>query len=155
MKCIFCDFEETQVIDTRISDDKLIIKRRRRCANCDRRFNTLEKTDIQMPAVIKSNNTRQEYDEKKMHHSMVKALHKRPVSLVLVDKATDTIRQKILNLGEREIESRIIGELVMQQLSQLDKVAYVRFASIYLSFKDIQDFSKIIDAQNENDNQPK
>ncbi|MFN8769520.1 MAG: transcriptional regulator NrdR [Neisseriaceae bacterium] len=149
MKCIFCNFEETQVIDTRISEDKLVVKRRRRCINCDRRFNTLEKIDIQMPAVIKSDNTRQEYNEEKIYNSMAKALHKRPVSLVLVDKATDTIRQKILNLGEREIESRQIGELVMHELYKLDKVAYVRFASIYLSFKDIDDFSKIIDAQNE------
>lgn len=149
MKCIFCNFEETQVIDTRVSEDKLVIKRRRRCTNCDRRFNTLEKIDIQMPAVIKSDNTRQEYMEQKIYNSMVKALHKRPVSLILVDKATDAIRQKVLNLGEREIESRQIGDLVMQELFLLDKVAYVRFASIYLSFKDIDDFSAIIDTQHE------
>ena len=146
MKCIFCNFEETQVIDTRITDDKLVVKRRRRCTNCDRRFNTLEKIDIQMPAVIKNDNSREEYDEQKIYNSMVKALHKRPVSLVLVDKATDSIRQKILNIGEREIASRVIGELVMQELLILDKVAYVRFASIYLSFENIYDFSKIIEA---------
>lgn len=146
MKCIFCNFEETQVIDTRISDDKLIVKRRRRCGNCDRRFNTLEKIDIQMPAVIKSNGTRQEYDELKIYNSMIKALHKRPVSLILVDEATDLIRQKVLNIGDREVESRLIGDMVMTELSKLDKVAYIRYASIYLSFKDLKDFSQIIDS---------
>jgi len=146
MKCIFCNFEDTQVIDTRIHDDKLTIKRRRKCNQCDKRFNTLEKIDIQMPAVIKSDNSRQEYDEQKVYNSMMKALHKRPVSLVLVDEASDTIRQKILNLGEREVQTSLIGELVMHELFKLDKVAYVRFASIYLSFADVDDFSKIIKA---------
>lgn len=146
MKCIFCNYEDTQVIDTRLSDDKLIIKRRRKCNKCDKRFNTLEKIDIQMPAVIKTDKTREEYNEQKIYASIIKAVHKRPVSLILVDKATDNIRQKILNLGEREVESRLIGEMVMHELSTLDKVAYVRFASIYLSFKDLNDFSKIINA---------
>jgi len=145
MKCLFCSFEETQVIDTRISEDKLIIKRRRRCMNCDKRFNTLEKIELQMPAVIKSDSTRQDYAEEKIRSSFVKALHKRPVSLIMVDNAIDTIRQKILSLGEREIESRLIGDMVMTELVKLDKVAYIRFASIYRSFKDVIDFSEIIE----------
>jgi transcriptional repressor NrdR len=145
MKCIFCNFDDTQVIDTRISDDKLSIKRRRRCANCDRRFNTLEKIELQMPAVIKSSNTREDYSEEKLRTSVVKALHKRPVSSLLVDQALDSIRQKILTLGEREISSRLIGDMVMNELAKLDKVAYIRFASIYRSFKDVTDFSEIIE----------
>lgn len=144
MKCLFCNFEETQVIDTRVSDDRLVIKRRRRCLNCDRRFNTLESIEVQMPAVIKADGTRQEYIETKIRSSLIKALHKRPVSHVLVDQAIDTIRQKILNLGEREISTSLIGDLVMTELEQMDKVAYIRFASIYLSFKDANDFSRII-----------
>jgi transcriptional repressor NrdR len=145
MKCLFCNFEETQVIDTRVSDDKLTIKRRRRCINCDKRFNTLEAIEFQMPAIIKSNGTRQDYDETKIRSSFVKALHKRPVSLILVDQAINTIRQQILSLGEREIPSRLLGDMVMQELAKLDKVAYIRFASIYRSFKDITDFSEIIE----------
>lgn len=145
MKCLYCNFEETQVIDTRLSEDRMVVKRRRRCLNCDKRFNTLEKVDLLMPAVIKSNGTRQEYVEDKIRSSMMLALHKRPVSLLLVDEALDAIRQKILSYGEREIESRLIGDMVMSQLSKLDKVAYIRFASIYRSFKDITDFSDIIE----------
>lgn len=144
MKCLFCNSEDTQVIDTRLSDDRLTIKRRRRCASCDKRFNTLEKIDLQMPAIVKSNGTRQDYDEDKIRNSFVKALHKRPVSLILVDEAIDHIRQTILNLGEREIDSRLIGDMVINELSKLDKVAYIRFASIYRSFKDVTDFSDII-----------
>ncbi len=145
MKCLFCNCEDTQVIDTRINEERTIVKRRRRCPNCDKRFNTLEKIDVQMPAIIKSNGTRQEYDEEKIRFSFMKAIHKRPVSLLLVDKAIDTIRQKILNSGEREISSRLIGDMVMEELAKLDKVAYIRFASIYRSFQDITDFSAIIE----------
>lgn len=144
MKCLFCNFEETQVIDTRISDDKLTIKRRRRCMNCDKRFTTLEKIELQMPSIIKSDGNRQEYLEEKIRSSFIKALHKRPVSSLLVDQAIDTIRQTILSLGEREITSRQIGDMVMAELAKLDKVAYIRFASIYRSFEDITDFSEII-----------
>lgn len=148
MKCIYCSSDDTQVIDTRINDDKTVIKRRRRCLNCDKRFNTLEKIDVQMPAIIKSNGTRQEYDEDKIRKSFVIALHKRPVSLILIDNAINTIRQKALALGEREIYSRLIGDMVMQELAKLDKIAYIRFASVYRSFKDITDFSELIQQVN-------
>ncbi|MDQ5920170.1 MAG: transcriptional repressor NrdR [Pseudomonadota bacterium] len=144
MRCLFCNSDDTQVIDTRLSDDKAIVKRRRRCPVCDKRFNTLEKIDLQMPAIIKSNKTRQEYDEEKIRSSIMLALHKRPVSLILVDEAINSIRQNILSTGKREIESRLVGDLVMDQLSKLDKIAYIRFASVYRSFKDITDFSDII-----------
>ena len=145
MKCLFCNSEDTQVIDTRLSEDRTTIKRRRRCMNCDKRFNTLEKIDLQMPAIIKSNGTRQEYEEEKIRTSFMKALHKRSVSLLLVDNSINVIRQKILSLGEREIYSRLIGDMVMSELAKLDKVAYIRFASIYRSFQDITDFSEIIE----------
>ncbi len=144
MKCFYCNFEDTQVIDTRLSDDRMVVKRRRRCTNCDKRFNTLEKVDLQMPAVVKSNGMREEYLEDKIRASIMLALHKRPVSLILVDEAIDNIRQKVLSIGDREIQSRLIGDMVMAQLAKLDQIAYIRFASVYRSFKDITDFSDII-----------
>lgn len=145
MKCFFCNYEDTQVIDTRLSEDRATVKRRRRCTNCDKRFNTLEILDLQMPAIIKSDGARQDFMPDKIRNSFVKALHKRPVSLILVDEAIDFIRQEILTTGLREIESRLIGDLVMSELAKLDKVAYIRFASIYRSFKDVTDFSEIIE----------
>ena len=145
MKCFYCNFEDTQVIDTRINEDKMVVKRRRRCSNCDKRFNTLEKVDLQMPGVIKSNGMREEYNDDKVRDSMMLALHKRPVSIILVDESIDIIRQKILSFGDREIHSRLIGDMVMEQLAKLDQVAYIRFASVYRSFKDITDFSEIIE----------
>lgn len=145
MKCFFCNSEDTQVIDTRISEDKTTIKRRRRCLNCDMRFNTLETIELQMPSVIKSDGIREEFDETKVKNSFAKALHKRPVSLILVDNSLNIIRQEILSMGLREVDSRIIGELVMRELKKLDMIAYIRFASIYRSFKDITDFSEIIE----------
>jgi len=144
MKCLFCNCEETQVIDTRLSEDKLTVKRRRRCLQCDKRFNTIERIELQMPIVVKSNGTREDYNENKIHQSFMKALHKRPVSSILIDNAIDSIRQKILSLGEREVETRLIGDIVMKELAKLDKVAYIRFASIYRSFQDITDFTDII-----------
>jgi transcriptional repressor NrdR len=144
MKCLFCNCEETQVIDTRLSEDKMVVKRRRRCLQCDKRFNTLEKIDLQMPTVVKSNGTREDYAENKIRLSFTKALDKRPVSSILIDNAIDGIRQKLLSFGEREVESRLIGDIVMKELSKLDKVAYIRFASIYRSFQDVTDFTDII-----------
>lgn len=145
MKCFFCNSEDTQVIDTRLSEDKCTVKRRRKCSNCDKRFNTLENIDLPMPAIVKSDGARQDYAEQKIRNSFVKALHKRPVSLLLVDSAIDLIRQEILNLGVREIESRLIGDMVMSELAKLDKIAYIRFASIYRSFTDVTDFSEIVE----------
>lgn len=144
MKCPFCNHDDTQVIDTRVSEDKMMIKRRRRCASCDRRFNTFEKIELQLPMVVKINGSRQEYDEEKIRLSFMKALHKRPVAMNMVDEAIELIRQQILMHNDREISSRIIGDLVMNQLSRLDKVAYIRFASIYRSFQDVTDFTNII-----------
>ncbi|MEN9946757.1 MAG: hypothetical protein RLZZ293_1143 [Pseudomonadota bacterium] len=144
MKCPFCNYDDTQVIDSRLSEDRLQVKRRRKCQHCDRRFNTLEKMELQFPVVIKSQGVRQEYDESKIRASFIKALHKRPVATLLVDEAIERIRQLILMHNQREISSRVIGDLVMHQLAYLDKVAYIRFASIYRSFQDVTDFTDII-----------
>ncbi len=144
MKCPFCNYTDTQVVDTRLSEDKMMVKRRRRCTSCERRFNTFEKIELNVPVVVKSNGSRQEYVENKVRLSFLKALHKRPVPALKVDEAIELVRQQILLYGEREIESRIIGDLVMQQLAKLDKVAYIRFASVYRSFQDVTDFTNMI-----------
>lgn len=144
MKCPFCNYDDTQVIDTRLSEDKMMVKRRRKCTSCDRRFNTFEKIELQLPTVVKTDGSRQEYDESRIRISFMKALHKRPVDTNLVDEAIERIRQQVLMYAEREIMSRVIGDMVMEQLSKLDKVAYIRFASIYRSFQDVTDFTNII-----------
>lgn len=148
MKCPFCKHDETQVIDTRLSEDEFTVKRRRKCLSCDRRFNTFERIDLQLPAVVKSDGSREEYDDSKVRNSFMKALHKRPVSISAVDNAIDAVRSNILLTGEREIVSRRIGDMVMDQLAVLDTVAYIRFASIYRSFQDVTDFTAIIQQVN-------
>ena len=145
MKCLFCNHHDTQVLETRLNDDQSIIKRRRKCNACDKRFNTLERVDIQMPIIIKANGTRQEYMEDKIRSSIMLALRKRPITPEVIDNAIETISQNILTSGEREISSNLIGDMVMKQLALLDKVAYIRFASVYRSFKDITDFNDIIE----------
>ena len=144
MKCPFCNCDDTQVIDTRLSEDKMLVKRRRKCVACDRRFNTFEKIELQLPTVVKTNGSRQEYDETRIRVSFMKALHKRPVATSLVDEAIERVRQRVLMHAEREIKRRASGDMVMEQLSKLDKVAYIRFASIYRSFQDVTDFTNII-----------
>lgn len=144
MKCPFCNNLETQVIDTRASDDQMSIKRRRRCGNCERRFNTFEKMELHMPLVVKSDGSREEYNEQKVKNSLLKALHKRPISAKTIDEAIDNVRKNMLLKNEREINASQIGRIVLDELIKIDNVAYVRFASIYLSFKDIKDFANII-----------
>lgn len=144
MKCPFCGCADTQVIDSRVSDDGTSIRRRRRCAACDKRFTTFETADVRMPQVVKAAGHRGEFDENKLRTSFIRALHKRPVSTVQVDEAIDRISQQLLQLGEREISSRQIGEMVMKELALLDKVAYVRFASVYRSFQDVSEFSAAV-----------
>lgn len=144
MKCPFCNNLETQVIDTRASDDQMSIKRRRRCGNCERRFNTFEKMELHMPLIIKSDGSREEYNEQKVKNSLLKALHKRPISVKTIDEAIDNVRKNMLLQNEREINASQIGQFVLDELIKIDNVAYVRFASIYLSFEDIKDFANII-----------
>ncbi len=146
MKCPFCKNPDTQVVDTRESEEGDSIRRRRRCLACDKRFTTYETVELRMPQVVKQNGMRTEFDEDKLRTSFNRALHKRPVSTELVDAAIDNVTQKVFALGEREIGSRQIGEMVMKELFKLDKVAYIRFASVYKSFQDVGDFTEAIEA---------
>jgi transcriptional repressor NrdR len=144
MKCPFCGSLDTQVIDSRVNEEGDSIRRRRRCAGCDKRFTTHETAELRMPQVVKQNGSREEFRREKIRTSFIRALNKRPVSTELVDSAIQHIEQKILGLGEREIASRQIGEMVMTELRKLDKVAYIRFASVYRSFQDVDDFRDVI-----------
>ena len=145
MKCPFCSHPDTQVVETRVSEDGGVIRRRRRCASCDKRFTTYERAEVNFPAIVKKDGRRIEYERGKLLGSMRLALRKRPVSTELVDGAVERIEEKLLNLGLREVLSARIGELVMAELKKLDKVAYVRFASVYRSFEDIDEFKTLVD----------
>jgi len=144
MKCPFCGADDTQVIDSRVNDEGDSIRRRRRCASCEKRFTTYETADLQLPQVVKQNGTREEFSRDKLRLSFTRALHKRPVPTEYVDRAIDHIVQGILSRGEREINARELGEAVMPELQRLDKVAYIRFASVYRSFQDVDDFREAI-----------
>ena len=145
MKCPFCSHSETQVVETRISEDGDSIRRRRQCASCEKRFTTYERADVSFPSIVKKDGRRIEYERAKLVASMKLALRKRPVSIEQVDGAVERIEEKLLLLGAREIPSARIGELVMRELKKLDKVAYVRFASVYRSFEDIDEFKTLVD----------
>lgn len=144
MKCPFCGNAETQVVETRVAEDGESIRRRRQCAHCEKRFTTYERPDVSFPAVVKKDGRRVEFDRSRLLGSMKLALRKRPVSTEQVDRAVERIEEKLLNMGVREIPSSGIGELVMRELKKLDKVAYVRFASVYRSFEDVKDFTTLI-----------
>jgi transcriptional repressor NrdR len=144
MKCPFCGSLDTQVIDSRVNEAGDSIRRRRRCASCDKRFTTWETAELRPPQIVKTNGTREDFSEAKLREGFRRSLHKRPVSTELVDAAVDRIRQRLLTLGEREIPAREVGELVMNELKKLDKVAYIRFASVYRSFQDVEDFRDVI-----------
>ena len=144
MRCPYCSHEETQVVETRESDEGDVIRRRRRCLKCDKRFTTYERTEIAMPAVVKKDGARVEFDAAKLRGSMLLALRKRPVSVEQVDAALERIQEKLLTSGAREIPSARLGELLMRELKRMDKVAYVRFASVYRSFEDIREFGEEI-----------
>ena len=145
MKCPFCSNVDTQVVETRMAEDGDFIRRRRQCAACEKRFTTYERPDVNFPAVVKKDGRRIEYERAKLLGSMNLALRKRPVSTEQIDGAVERIEEKLLNLGVREVPSTRIGELVMRELKKLDKVAYVRFASVYRSFEDIDDFKTLVD----------
>lgn len=144
MKCPFCGSFDTQVVDSRVSDSGDSIRRRRRCLNCQKRFTTYETVELRMPQVVKQNGIRVEFDVDKIRNGFARALHKRLVPTEYVDAAINRITQQTLSLGEREIPSRSIGEMVMAELYKLDKVAYIRFASVYKSFQDVSDFREVI-----------
>lgn len=145
MKCPFCSHLETQVAETRISEDADFIRRRRQCGACEKRFTTYERADLTFPAIVKKDGRRIEYKRGKILGSMNLALRKRPVSTEQIDSAVERIEEKLLSLGVREVASNRLGELVMRELKKLDKVAYIRFASVYRSFEDIDDFRALVD----------
>jgi len=145
VKCPFCGNLETQVIETRISEDADFIRRRRQCGACEKRFTTYERPDVSFPAIVKKDGRRIEYKRSKILGSMNLALRKRPVSTEQIDMAVERIEEKLLAMGLREVASNRIGELVMRELKKLDKVAYVRFASVYRSFEDIDEFKTLVD----------
>jgi transcriptional repressor NrdR len=145
MKCPFCSNDETQVVETRVAEDGGFVRRRRQCASCEKRFTTYERPDVTFPAVVKKDGRRIDYERAKLQGSMNLALRKRPVSTEQIDSAVERIEEKLLNLGVREIPSARLGELVMRELRKLDKVAYVRFASVYRSFEDIDEFKTLVD----------
>jgi transcriptional repressor NrdR len=140
MHCPFCNHVETKVIDSRLAGEGSQIRRRRECLKCSERFTTFESAELVMPQVVKSDRSREPFDEQKLRSGMLKALEKRPVASEAVDEAISRIEQKIRALGEREVPARRLGELVMEELRHLDEVAYVRFASVYRSFQDVEAF---------------
>jgi transcriptional repressor NrdR len=140
MKCPFCGSADTQVIDSRVSEPGDSIRRRRRCVACQKRFTTYETVELRLPQVVKTNGNRSDFDTNKLRIGFARALHKRPVPTEFVDAAIDRIVSRVLAQGEREIASRQLGEMVMEELYKLDKVAYIRFASVYRSFQDVSDF---------------
>lgn len=144
MKCPFCGHDETAVVDTRLSDEGDIVRRRRKCNACDKRFTTYERAEIQLPQVVKKNGLRTEYSRDKLRASLELALRKRPVSMESVDAAVADIEERLLTAGEREVSTQQLGELVMRELKKLDKVAYIRFASVYRNFEDVDAFSRAI-----------
>ena len=140
MKCPFCGDDNTRVIDSRPADDNEAIRRRRQCDECGKRFTTYEKVETIPLIVIKKDKNRETYDRSKIESGVVRSCHKRPVSVDQIEACVDEIENKIFNLGVREIESEKIGEIVMDQIRDLDQVAYVRFASVYREFKDVNTF---------------
>jgi transcriptional repressor NrdR len=145
MHCPFCDHDETKVTDSRLTADGRQIRRRRECLKCAERFTTFESAELLMPRVIKRDGNREPFDERKLSAGLIRALEKRPVSSAAIDEAVGRVCHKLLVLGEREVPSRQLGELVMEELRHLDEVGYVRFASVYRSFQDVEAFRETID----------
>ena len=144
MKCPYCKADNTGVVDSRLSEDGDSVRRRRECQVCGKRFTTYERVELQMPMIVKQNGNRTAYDREKIRTGFMRALHKRPVPTEYVDAAINRIEQRILALGEREIPSRVIGEMVMRELKKMDDVAYIRFASVYEDFQRVDDFRDAI-----------
>ena len=140
MHCPFCAHEETQVLDSRVSEDGRAVRRRRRCEKCDKRFTTYERIELSMPTLVKKDGSRVEYSRDKIIGSMRLALRKRPVSSDALDEAIAHLEERLISLGEKEIPTSRVGEMVMRELKRLDKVAYIRYASVYRSFEDIESF---------------
>lgn len=156
MKCPFCKADDTQVIDTRENEDGDTVRRRRRCAACEKRFTTYERVELQLPQVVKKNGSRAEFQREKCKASMMLALRKRPVTTESLDAALDRIEERLVQLGLREVASERIGEMVMRELKKLDNIAYIRFASVYRNFEDVDEFSDAIrEVKKPQDEKPK
>lgn len=140
MKCPYCNNPDTKVVDSRPTDDNVSIRRRRSCLKCNKRFTTYERYEEVPLIVIKKDDTREPFNRKKIFNGMLRSCEKRPVSVDSIDKATDEIERDLNNLNQREVSSTVIGEMVMDKLKELDKVAYVRFASVYREFQDVSGF---------------
>lgn len=145
MRCPFCGADDTRVVDSRLAYEGDQVRRRRRCGACDERFTTYEVADLTMPRVIKSDHAREPFNEDKLKGGIMRALEKRPVSIEDTEAALNRIRKSVLIRGDREVHSSLLGELVMEELRRLDEVAYVRFASVYRRFNDIEEFRSMID----------
>ena len=150
MKCPFCANLDTQVVETREGEEGNFTRRRRRCNACDRRFTTYERPEMSFPTVVKSDGRRVEYDRQKIAHGLRVALNKRNISIDLQDEAINHIEEKLLAMASKEVSSRKIGELVMQELKKLDKIGYNRFASVYREFEDASEFRALVDEVGEN-----
>ena len=140
MKCPFCDELEDKVVDSRMAKEGEVIRRRRECLGCKRRYTTYERVEEILPMVVKKDGRRESFDRTKILAGLKKACEKRPISTATIEEVTDRIEKRIQEMGETEIESRVVGEELMKELHQLDQVAYVRFASVYREFKDIDQF---------------
>lgn len=145
MRCPFCSHDDTKVIDSRLVAEGAQVRRRRECTACSERFTSYETAELLMPRIIKGNGNREPFDEAKMRNGILRALEKRPVSVEKIETVINQIKQALQATGEREIKSLVVGELVMEQLQKLDKVAFVRFASVYRDFKDLDEFRQEID----------
>ena len=141
MRCPFCQNDDTRVIDSRLTDDGDAVRRRRACEACEERFSTVEEANLKLPYIVKSNGEREHYDEQKLARGLERALEKRPVESNQISQILHRIKRNLLTCGERELPARDIGELVMTELRNVDQVAYVRFASVYRSFQDVDAFS--------------
>ena len=145
MHCPFCQWPETKVVDSRLTTEGDQIRRRRQCLSCNVRFNTYEVAELSMPRLVKRNGEREAFSESKLRSGLVKALEKRPVSTEAVEEALARMKRKLFALGQREVSAAKVGEIVMQELHKLDHVAYIRFASVYLSFEGVDAFRQLIE----------
>ncbi|HHJ14248.1 MAG TPA: transcriptional regulator NrdR [Gammaproteobacteria bacterium] len=145
MRCPYCGHDDTRVIDSRLASEGMQVRRRRECTGCGERFTTYEAAELVMPRIIKTDGSREPFNEEKLLTGVLRALEKRPVNTERVDAAVDHIKRRAQSCGEREIESRQLGEWVMDALRDLDQVAYVRFASVYRSFQDVSEFREEVE----------
>ncbi|WP_435277193.1 transcriptional regulator NrdR [Psychrobium sp. nBUS_13] len=144
MHCPFCRASDTKVIDSRLVSDGFQVRRRRQCTGCQERFTTFEQAELVMPRIIKTTGSREPFDDEKLRSGMARALERRPVGVEAIENSLHTIKSKLRATGEREVQSTLLGNLVMDELKRLDKVAYIRFASVYRAFEDVEEFGKEI-----------